>query len=66
MNLIRRLVTIGALFLLPLARIHAQIVERPVPFDANGLVTHFGTNQIGRYPASLAFPLARSASATIQ
>lgn len=38
MNLIRRLVTIGALLLFPLSRIHAQIVERPVPFDANGLV----------------------------
>ena len=38
MNLIRRLVTIGALLLLPLSRIHAQVVERPVPFDSNGLV----------------------------
>ena len=38
MNLIRRLVTFGALLLLPLSRVHAQIVERPVPFDNNGLV----------------------------
>jgi hypothetical protein len=38
MNLIRRLVTIGALLLLPLSRIRAQVVERPVPFDSNGLV----------------------------
>ena len=38
MNLARRLVTIGALLLLPLARAHAQIVERPVPFDSAGLV----------------------------
>jgi hypothetical protein len=35
----RRLVTIGALLLLPLSRVHAQIVERPVPFDSGGLVT---------------------------
>jgi hypothetical protein len=39
MNLIRRAVTLGALLLLPLARVHAQIVERPVPFDSAGLVT---------------------------
>lgn len=39
MNLIRRLVTIGALSLLPLSRVHAQVVERPVPFDNGGLVT---------------------------
>jgi len=39
MNLIRRLVTIGALLLLPLSRVQAQIVERPVPFDSSGLVT---------------------------
>jgi hypothetical protein len=39
MNLIRRLVTIGALLSLPLLRIQAQIVERPVPFDSSGLVT---------------------------
>ena len=39
MNLIRRLVTIGALLVLPLSRVQAQIVERPVPFDSSGLVT---------------------------
>src|SRR5712671_386919 len=39
MNLIRRAVTLGALLLFPLAPIHAQIVERPVPFDSAGLVT---------------------------
>ena len=39
MNLLRRLVTIGALLSLPLLRVHAQIVERPVPFDSSGLVT---------------------------
>jgi len=39
MNRIRRLVTFGALLLLPLSRVHAQIIERPVPFDSNGLVT---------------------------
>ena len=38
MNLVRRLVTIGALLLLSLSRLHAQIVERPVPFDSAGLV----------------------------
>jgi hypothetical protein len=37
MNLMRRLVTFGALLLLPLS-VHAQIVERPVPFDSGGLV----------------------------
>src|SRR6476469_6711204 len=36
---IRRLVAIGALSLLPALRMHAQIVERPVPFDSGGLVT---------------------------
>jgi hypothetical protein len=39
MNLIRRLVTIGALLLFPLSRLQAQIIERPVPFDSAGLVT---------------------------
>src|SRR6202158_2834143 len=39
MNLLRRLVTIGALLSLPLLRLQAQIIERPVPFDDNGLVT---------------------------
>lgn len=39
MNLIRRVATIGALLLLPLSRIHAQVVERPVAFDNAGLVT---------------------------
>jgi len=39
MNLIRRVVTIGALLLLPFSRMHAQVVERPVPFDSAGLVT---------------------------
>jgi energy-converting hydrogenase Eha subunit C len=39
MNLIRRLVTIGALILLPLSRASAQVIERPVPFDSAGLVT---------------------------
>ena len=39
MNSIRRLAAIGALFLLPAFRIHAQVVERPVPFDNRGLVT---------------------------
>ena len=38
MNLIRRLVIIGAL-LFPASRMAAQIVERPVPFDSAGLVT---------------------------
>jgi len=38
MNLMRRLVTIGALFLLPIVRLQAQIIERPVPFDSGGLV----------------------------
>lgn len=36
---IRRLAAIGALSLLPALRMHAQIVERPVPFDSGGLVT---------------------------
>lgn len=35
---IRRLAAIGALSLLPALRMHAQIVERPVPFDSGGLV----------------------------
>ncbi|HZE08829.1 MAG TPA: hypothetical protein VE110_08740 [Gemmatimonadaceae bacterium] len=39
MNFSRRLVTIGALILLPVSRIHAQVIERPVPFDSAGLVT---------------------------
>ena len=39
MNLIRRLVTIGALLSLPLSGIRAQIIERPVPFDSARLVT---------------------------
>jgi len=39
MNSMRRLAATGALFLLPVLRVHAQVVERPVPFDNNGLVT---------------------------
>jgi len=39
MNLVKRLVIIGALLAAPAARISAQIVERPVPFDSAGLVT---------------------------
>jgi hypothetical protein len=39
MNLIRRLVIVGALLSAPAARMSAQIVERPVPFDSAGLVT---------------------------
>ena len=39
MNLLKRAVTLGALLLFPLARVQAQIVERPVPFDSAGLVT---------------------------
>ena len=39
MNLIRRLAAIGALILLPLTRVSAQVIERPVPFDSAGLVT---------------------------
>jgi energy-converting hydrogenase Eha subunit C len=39
MNLIRRLVTIGALISLPFIRVSAQVIERPVPFDSAGLVT---------------------------
>jgi hypothetical protein len=38
MNLIRRAVMLGALMLFPLPTMHAQIVERPVPFDNAGLV----------------------------
>ena len=38
LNLIQRAVALGALLLFPLARVQAQIVERPVPFDNNGLV----------------------------
>ena len=39
MNPIRRLAVIGALILLPLSRLSAQVIERPVPFDSAGLVT---------------------------
>jgi hypothetical protein len=39
MNLTRRLLIIGALLCLPLARSFAQVIERPVPFDSAGLVT---------------------------
>jgi hypothetical protein len=39
MNLIRRVLMIGALLSFPAARMSAQIVERPVPFDSAGLVT---------------------------
>ncbi|MDP9205941.1 MAG: hypothetical protein M3P12_10870 [Gemmatimonadota bacterium] len=35
----RRLVTIGALLLFSPLRVHAQVIERPVPFDSVGLVT---------------------------
>ncbi|HEV7839537.1 MAG TPA: hypothetical protein VGO75_15820 [Gemmatimonadaceae bacterium] len=38
MNLIRRLAGIGALLLFPALRVHAQVIERPVPFDSGGLV----------------------------
>ncbi len=40
MNCIRRVVTTGALFLIVAApaRLHAQVVERPVPFDSAGRV----------------------------
>src|SRR5512132_640404 len=38
MTLIRRLVTIGALLLIALPRLAAQVVERPVPFDSAGQV----------------------------
>ena len=34
-----RLATIGALLSLPLARVHSQVIERPVAFDSAGLVT---------------------------
>lgn len=39
MNLIRRLVVIAGLISLPLPRVSAQVIERPVPFDSAGLVT---------------------------
>ena len=39
MNPRRRLVIIGALLSLAISRLDAQIVERPVTFDSNGLVT---------------------------
>jgi hypothetical protein len=39
MNLIRRVVIIGALLSLPAARMAAQVIERPVAFDNAGLVT---------------------------
>lgn len=39
MNLIRRLLTIGALLSLPLSHARAQVIERPVTFDSAGLVT---------------------------
>ena len=39
MNFMRRLALVGALFLLPALRVQAQVVERPVAFDSNGLVT---------------------------
>ena len=39
MKLIRRHAIIGALLFLPALRGHAQIVERPVPFDSAGIVT---------------------------
>ncbi len=39
MNLIRRLSIAGALLLFPALRIHAQVIERPVPFDSAGIVT---------------------------
>ncbi|MDB4869945.1 MAG: hypothetical protein JWL97_949 [Gemmatimonadales bacterium] len=38
MNLIRRVVIVGALLSIPASRVAAQIVERPVPFDSAGLV----------------------------
>jgi hypothetical protein len=38
MNLTRRLVIIGTLLSVPAARMTAQIIERPVPFDSAGLV----------------------------
>ena len=39
MNPLKRLVMVGALLAVPAARVAAQIVERPVPFDSAGLVT---------------------------
>ncbi|HEV7595021.1 MAG TPA: hypothetical protein VGO33_08485 [Gemmatimonadaceae bacterium] len=38
MNLIRRVVIVGALLSFPASHVAAQIVERPVPFDSAGLV----------------------------
>jgi hypothetical protein len=38
MNLIRRVLTIGALLALPIFDVRAQVIERPVPFDSAGLV----------------------------
>src|SRR6476469_10201828 len=52
MTLIRRAVTLGAL-LFPFATMHAQIVERPVPFDNAGLVvvmTPFIADRAGLRP----------------
>lgn len=39
MNSIRRLAVLGAFLSLPVLRVDAQIVERPVPFDSAGIVT---------------------------
>jgi hypothetical protein len=39
MNSIRRFAAIGAFITLPVLRVQAQIVERPVPFDSAGIVT---------------------------
>src|SRR5256714_3558973 len=38
MSRFQRVAILGALSLFPLARVHAKIVERPVPFDGVGLV----------------------------
>ena len=39
MSFVRRLLIIGALSFLPAIRLTAQVIERPVAFDNNGLVT---------------------------
>jgi hypothetical protein len=53
MKLTRRLAIIGALLLLPVLRLHSQVIERPVPFDSNGLVpvmTPFIADRAGLRP----------------
>jgi len=39
MNVIRRLLASGAIFLIAATTLEGQVVERPVPFDSAGLVT---------------------------